>query len=195
MDYGNAQVKEFEVALSFAGEEREYVEQVAEHLQEQGVAVFYDRFEPVYLWERDLTEEFNLVFERSNAIAVMFISANYVKKAWPTHERKSILSKMVSDNQALVLPVRFDSTAVPGLPDSLAYVDANNYSAAELAAMVMDKLGVAPLSGKTGIIATLATSTVAGGNIAGRGGLLLLQRLQRAIRNRLRHPGVRNCLE
>ncbi|TMP76812.1 molecular chaperone Tir, partial [Pseudoalteromonas phenolica] len=36
--------KEFEIALSFAGEDREYVDQVANLLKDSGVKVFYDLF-------------------------------------------------------------------------------------------------------------------------------------------------------
>ncbi len=35
---------QYEVALSFAGEQREYVEEVARVLQNRGVSVFYDEF-------------------------------------------------------------------------------------------------------------------------------------------------------
>src|SRR5262249_49140124 len=42
----------YQVALSFAGERRHYVDAVARSLQARGIAVFYDRFEPVTLWGR-----------------------------------------------------------------------------------------------------------------------------------------------
>lgn len=40
----------YEVVLSFAGEDRAYVENVAEFLIARGVSVFYDRYEEVTLW-------------------------------------------------------------------------------------------------------------------------------------------------
>ena len=40
----------YEVTLSFAGEDREYVEEVAKVLKENNVSVFYDKFEEVNLW-------------------------------------------------------------------------------------------------------------------------------------------------
>jgi len=40
---------DFDVALSFAGEDRKYVEQVAGFLQEMGIRVFYDKYEEVTL--------------------------------------------------------------------------------------------------------------------------------------------------
>jgi len=45
---------DYDVALSFAGEDREYVEIVADILHELGVKVFYDKYEEADLWGRDL---------------------------------------------------------------------------------------------------------------------------------------------
>ncbi len=40
----------YEIVLSFAGEDRVYVEKVAEYLKANGVNVFYDRYEKANLW-------------------------------------------------------------------------------------------------------------------------------------------------
>jgi hypothetical protein len=40
---------DYDVALSFAGEDREYVNQVAGVLNELGIRVFYDKYEQVDL--------------------------------------------------------------------------------------------------------------------------------------------------
>jgi hypothetical protein len=45
---------EYDVCLSFAGEQREYVRQVAGLLQESGVKVFFDEYEEADLWERPI---------------------------------------------------------------------------------------------------------------------------------------------
>ena len=44
----------YDVALSFAGEDRKYVHRVAEALAEKGVKVFYDNFEEADLWGKYL---------------------------------------------------------------------------------------------------------------------------------------------
>jgi len=41
---------EYDVALSFAGEDRVYVEKVAKYLKEKGIKVFYDDYEKTGLW-------------------------------------------------------------------------------------------------------------------------------------------------
>jgi TIR domain len=45
----NKPSREYDVALSFAGEDREYVEAVASSLQQAGVSVYYDRYEEAVL--------------------------------------------------------------------------------------------------------------------------------------------------
>ncbi|MDE0198115.1 MAG: TIR domain-containing protein [Caldilineaceae bacterium] len=140
--------KQYEIALSFAGEQRAYVEGVAIALQSRGISVFYDAFELVELWGKDLTEELHDVYENRAALAVMFISEHYVEKAWPTLERQSILSRAVQERSEYVLPVRFDDTPVPGLPSSINYVSSENHTPAELAAMIAEKSGSGLFAGK-----------------------------------------------
>ena len=45
---------EFDIALSFAGEDRNYVDQVAHILKSKGISVFYDKFEEANLWGKNL---------------------------------------------------------------------------------------------------------------------------------------------
>ena len=143
-----AENKQYEVALSFAGEERAYVEKVARALQSRGIAVFYDDFEQVGIWGKDLGEELQEVFEHGASLAVMFISKEYVEKAWPRHEKRSILSRAVQEKSGYFLPVRFDDAPVPGLPDSIKYERAEDHTPQELASMIAEKLGIKPFAGK-----------------------------------------------
>ena len=144
--------RDYQVALSFAGEQRGYVEEVARHLAARSIDVFYDGFEQVWLWGRDGVEIFHEVFaERANYV-VMFISDEYVKKPWTRVERRAALSRMVREEAEYVLPVRFDDTAVPGLPDTVQYLRANTYSPAELAALIAERLGVALFAGKASAV-------------------------------------------
>ncbi|MCY4150582.1 MAG: TIR domain-containing protein [Gammaproteobacteria bacterium] len=135
----------YQVALSFAGEQRSYVEQVAEHLKKRGIAVFYDDFETVNLWGKNLTEVLHEIYASSSAYVVMFISKSYVEKVWPSHERNSALSRMIKEkDKEYILPVRFDNSPVPGLPDTISYLTAKDYTEAELATLIAEKIGIKP---------------------------------------------------
>ncbi|MCY4114486.1 MAG: TIR domain-containing protein [Chloroflexi bacterium] len=141
-------MNEYEIALSFAGEQRCYVKQVAQSIQSRGVSVFYDEFEKVELWGKHAAEEFQQVYERRANVVVMFISRHYVDKAWPRHERRSILSRAVQESREFILPVQFDDTEVPGLPGDIFYLRAEEFLPAEIAAMALEKLGVGRFEGK-----------------------------------------------
>ena len=140
--------REYQVALSFAGEQRGYVEEVARRLAAKSIDVFYDGFEQPRLWGKDGTEIFHEVFAEKATYVVMFISAAYASKAWTRHERRSALSRMVKEDYEYVLPVRFDGTSIPGLPDSILYLSANDYSPAALSTTIARKLGIADFDGK-----------------------------------------------
>ena len=78
----------------------------------------------------------------------MFISEAYVSKAWPNHERRSALSRMIEEKDEYILPVRFDDTRVPGLPTDVIYECARKHTPAQLATMIAKKLGVSPSPAK-----------------------------------------------
>ena len=132
--------RHYEVALSFAGEQRSYVESVGANLKELGISVFYDEFEKVRLWGKNLLEEFHEVFTENANRTVMFISKDYVEKAWPEHERRSILSRAIKEKSEYILPVRFDDTPVPGLPDTIRFERAEDHTPKSLAEFIVAKI-------------------------------------------------------
>jgi hypothetical protein len=137
---GNSNDTVYEIVLSFAGEDREYVEAVAKYLRTNDVSCFYDKYEDVTLWGKDLVEHLDVVY-RSARYCVMFISEHYSKKIWPTHERRSALSRAIEQKGEYILPARFDNTELPGIRHTIGYVDLRNKKPDELARMILKKLG------------------------------------------------------
>jgi hypothetical protein len=132
--------KEYDVALSFAGENRAYVEEVAGILQVAGVKVFYDKFETVQLWGQNLADHLGEVYGKRSRFVVMFVSTHYPLKAWPTHERQSAQARAIKENKIVLLPARFDDTEIPGLPATTGYIDLKNTAPNELAELIKQKL-------------------------------------------------------
>ncbi|WP_454045328.1 TIR domain-containing protein [Chryseobacterium sp. Marseille-Q8038] len=73
---------EYDVVLSFAGEDRKYVEQVAKHLKNKGVKVFYDSYETVNLWGKDLYQHLDNIYQRKAKYAVIFISGEHIQRKY-----------------------------------------------------------------------------------------------------------------
>ena len=134
-------VEMYDVALSFAGEQRPYVEEVAVGLRAAGVSVFYDAFEKAELWGKNLVDHLADVYQKRSRYVVMFISAQYVEKAWPRHERIHAQERSLVAKEEYILPARFDDTEVSGMTSTVAYVDLSKMAPAELVHLILAKLG------------------------------------------------------
>jgi hypothetical protein len=132
---------DYDVALSFAGEDREYVDEVASYLKNQGVPVFYDQYEKANLWGKNLYDHLAEIYSARSKYVVMFISKHYAEKVWPNHERKSAQAKALRQETEFILPARFDDTEIPGLPLTIGYIDLSTMSPREFGQLVEEKLG------------------------------------------------------
>lgn len=137
---------EFDIALSFAGEDREYVEQVATILKDKGISLFYDKFEEANLWGKNLYDYLSDVYRNKALYTIMFISENYNKKLWANHERQSMQSRAFQENQEYILPAKFDETEIPGLLPTIGYISLKDKSPENFAEIICTKL---VLSGRT----------------------------------------------
>jgi hypothetical protein len=133
-------VPQYDICLSFAGEERYYVEQVAQALRQRGVSVFYDRYEEANLWGNDLYERLADIYSKQARFCLIFASANYSRKTWTVHELRSAQSRAISENREYILPARFDDTQIPGVLPTTAYIDLREKSPEQLADLVEAKL-------------------------------------------------------
>jgi len=108
--HGSPASREFDVAVSFVGEDRGLVEAVVIQLQRSGVRVFYDDDQTAAMWGADLIEYFDQVYRQRSRYVVIFISRYYAAKMWPRHERRSALARGLELSEPYVLPVRLDDT-------------------------------------------------------------------------------------
>jgi hypothetical protein len=80
----------YDVALSFAGEQRAYVQKVAAALRRRGIRPFYDDYEKAALWGKDLYEHLDWIYRKAARYCVLFASKDYAEKVWATHERRDL---------------------------------------------------------------------------------------------------------
>lgn len=130
----------FDIALSFAGEDRPYVDKVANALRDRGVKVFYDLFEEVDLWGKDLYSHLIEIYQKRARFTVMFISEAYNRKLWTNHERRAAQARAFQEAQEYILPARFDDTEIPGVLPTVGYVSLVNLKPEELASLISRKL-------------------------------------------------------
>jgi hypothetical protein len=114
---------EYDVAISFAGEDRETARRLAEELRLYRLKVFFDEHEPDLLG-KSLITELRLVFSEKSMFGLVLISEHYISKEWASKvELPAMQGRIFSDSKEYILPVLIDDTRIPGLDESVAHVD------------------------------------------------------------------------
>ncbi|MEV4227780.1 TIR domain-containing protein [Streptomyces bobili] len=139
---------DFDVALSFAAEDRKYVAVIADMLKNKGVRIFYDEYATADLWGRDLYTVLDEVYRKRARFAIVFVSFHYLSKPWTRHERMSAQARAFTEEDPYFLPVRLDDSELPGLRPTIGYIDARNTTQEQLVSLVRQKLSGAPGSTK-----------------------------------------------
>jgi TIR domain len=141
MPKNSSHAQKYHIALSFAGEDRKYVDQVATHLVSEGVDVFYDKFDEANLWGKDLYTHLQDIYENKALFTVMFVSEHYKRKLWTNHERKSAQARAFTEIREYILPAFFDeSVEVPGLLKTTGRISLTKRTPEELAQLIIKKL-------------------------------------------------------
>jgi hypothetical protein len=130
----------WDVAVSFAGEERDVVEQLKNLLNDAGYTVFYDFDVQHQLWGIDLRAKLADVYANDAQYMVVFLSKHYPDKDWTNFEfeiGKEARSKRTS---TYLLPVLLDDVAVIGLSANVGCVDLRKCGVEQLAASLIEKI-------------------------------------------------------
>ena len=134
----------YAVALSFAGPDRTFAQEVASGLRKQSVSVFYDRFEEHELWGRNLHEVLRNVYTRDCRYCILVLTPAYLTRMWPVFERRQIVDRLATEHgQDAVLPVRLDGFAqeIPGISSGLGCLDVRSSEHQRVVQAMLRKLG------------------------------------------------------
>ncbi len=130
----------FQVALSFAGEDRVVAKKLASLLRSQGLSVFYDEYAQAELWGKDLYQHLAEVYKESAQYCIVVLSEHYARKLWTKHELKQMQARAFKENREYILPVRLDDTEIPGLSETVGYLDLRQMSIESVVKHTIDKI-------------------------------------------------------
>jgi hypothetical protein len=136
----------FKVALSFPGEKRGYVSEVASHLRSSfgSDAVFYDYDYQAQLARPNLDLLLQDIYRYKSNLVVVFLCEEYTKKQWCGLEWRAIRDIIKSRADDQLMFVRFDNAKVDGFFSIDGYIDANAFSAKEVASFIEQRIDVLP---------------------------------------------------
>lgn len=132
--------KIYDIAISFAGEDRSIANEIASELKAKGATVFYDDFEKADLWGKDLYEYLIDIYKDKSKYCLMLLSAAYTNKLWTTHERRAAQARAFKESKEYILPLKLDDTEIPGILETIGYVDFRSESSASIADLLVSKL-------------------------------------------------------
>ncbi|MDE0017296.1 MAG: TIR domain-containing protein [Candidatus Poribacteria bacterium] len=133
-------MQKYDVALSFAGEDRQHAKALADLLKAGGYWFFYDENELAQLWGKNLYDYLSLVYKDRARYCVMFLSQHYERKLWTNHERQMAQARAFQENREYILPVRLDDTEIPGIPPTVGYLDLRAMTIEEVYEVLVKKL-------------------------------------------------------
>jgi serine/threonine protein kinase len=137
---GNDNYWTYDVAISFAGEDRSLARSLTSALREKNARVFYDEDQAADIWGKNLADYLPEVYRRDARFCIILVSKHYASKAWPNHERRAALDRAIREfDRDYILPIRLDDTNLPGLSESTAYVSASK-GIDYISDLVIDKL-------------------------------------------------------
>lgn len=131
---------EFDVAPSFADEDRAQVLQVVQRLKDLGVTVYYDEDQLVERWGLDLVEHTSETFGRRVRYVLPFVSRHYVDERWARLQRRAAQARALEQQAEFLLPIRIDDTEVPGLASTIGFLDLRVHDTDLIARAVVQKL-------------------------------------------------------
>lgn len=134
----------FRVALSFPGEKRSYVTQVAQSLRSQlgKDSLFYDLDYQSQLARPDLDTLLQKIYRNNSELIVVFLCSEYADKEWSGLEWRAIRDIIKLKENDRIMFVRFDDANVEGVFSIDGYIDATKFNPSEIADFIMERVNL-----------------------------------------------------
>ncbi|NMF86000.1 GUN4 domain-containing protein [Nodosilinea sp. P-1105] len=145
--------KRFDIALTFPGEHRKYVQDVAEFLAVRCSyeRVFYDSWYQEELARSRLDNHLHKIYTKESELVVVFLSQEYGEKFWCKLEWNAIQTIQFRSQpveQVLLVGLsRLEENAVSGIDRTHGYLNAEGKNPQELGKLILqrlERLGIKP---------------------------------------------------
>lgn len=130
----------WDVAVSFAGDQRAMVEGFRDLLNQRGYTVFYDFDEQHKLWGQNLRLKLADVYANDAEYMIVFLSKEYPEKDWPAFEIEIGKEAKKKRTQEYLLPLIVDDVNIVGLPKDVGYLDLRTTSIEQAVETLIKKI-------------------------------------------------------
>jgi hypothetical protein len=131
---------EYNVALSFAKEDRKVAEELAGLLHARNIKVLFDEYPSAEVGGSDFVTHLAELYRTKARYCVMLVSQHYPLKKWTESERNSAQQHALRDANEYLIPVQLDQSEVPGIREAASYRDLRQHSPESLVDWLEQKL-------------------------------------------------------
>lgn len=130
----------WDVAISFAGENRDVAKELKNELKERSIEVFYDFDQQAQLWGQDLSKVLTETYRNDAQFMIIIVSKDYPQKDWTNFE--FINGKDAEKERPIeyLLPLRLDDTHIVGLKETIGFIDLRKQTIKDVADILEEKL-------------------------------------------------------
>lgn len=130
----------YDIAISFAGEDRKIAKNLAKALLNKDIDVFYDEFYRGMLWGKHLKKFFQKVYGPKTRFVVVLISKYYPVKDWTDFEFSIVREEAKKRKAEFILPVKLDDTKILGIHRDIAYLDYKKEGIDGIVGCILEKI-------------------------------------------------------
>lgn len=136
--------KRFRIAFSFAGENRELVEEIAQILARQfgRDSILYDKFHEAELSRADLAFYLPSLYKNESDLVVLVFCDNYKSKRWCKLEWRAIYSLISDMKDQSIMLMRFNRLEPEGLHGLAGFIDLDDQSPDQVAGFILKRLAL-----------------------------------------------------
>lgn len=133
--------RRFRIALSYPGERRPFIEQVAERLSTAvgRERVLYDKYYEAEFARFDLDTYLQGLYHDESELIAVFLCADYERKEWCGLEWRAVRDLIKQRQASSVMPLRFDDTKIPGLFSTDGYLWIGGRSPEDIADRILER--------------------------------------------------------
>lgn len=129
----------YDVALSFAGEDRSIAREIADSLKKENIKVFFDEYSSAELWGQNLYEYFAKVYKESK-ICIVLLSKNYGENQWTRYEFRNLIAHSNNRPSFSLLPIHIGDAPIPKDVANINYIQWDSVSPHQLTQLVKERL-------------------------------------------------------
>jgi hypothetical protein len=132
---------EYDVAVSFAGNDRPVVEKFVEMLEERNIKVFYDFNQQAELWGKDLRRGLARIYGEQAQFMIVCLSDDYPERDWTTFEYEVGRNAASKRTEDYLLPLIVGNRPpITGLPATYGFLSLQDQPMEKVADLVLEKL-------------------------------------------------------